>query len=379
MPALVILVLKIRMNSNQNIARWFAGALVMAVVVALLWYFRTTVIYIIISAVVAILGRPLVRSLSSVSVRNHSLPRWLAALITLVLIWAVLITFCVVVVPLVVGKVTNLATLDLSSVFANIQEPLAAVQHYLSSISVVPEQSVSVSEILVGWLRKVLNFDTLNSAFSSVVDTTLSMVVAFFSISFITFFFLKEDGLFFKMVTSLFPERHKDNVLRALEKISVLLSRYFVGLFAESCILMVVISLVLVAFGLHLQNAVFIGVIMGIMNVIPYAGPVMGGIASLFVGVVSPIEGCTIGYTLAVIVGTLLTVKGVDDFVIQPTLYSERVNAHPLEVFLVILLAGSAAGIVGMLVAIPSYTVIRVFAKEFFSQYTLVKNLTKDI
>ena len=181
------------------------------------------------------------------------------------------------------------------------------------------------------------------------------------------------------MVTALFPSRYVDNVTRALDKITHLLSRYFTGLLFESLILMTVISVVLMLFGLAVEDACFIGVIMGVMNVIPYAGPVMGGIASIFVGIVEPIEGCTIGYTLAVIVGTLLTVKGIDDFVIQPTLYSERVNAHPLEVFIVILLAGSAGGILGMLLAIPSYTVLRVFAKEFFSQYTLVKNLTKDI
>ena len=131
--------------------------------------------------------------------------------------------------------------------------------------------------------------------------------------------------------------------------------------------------------GFLLVFALLVGLIMGVMNVIPYAGPLMGGVASLFVGIVSPIEGATIGYTLAVIAGTLLTVKGLDDFVLQPTLYSERVNAHPLEVFIVLLMAGSVGGIVGMLLAIPSYTVLRVFAKEFFSQYALVKKLTKDI
>ena len=64
---------------------------------------------------------------------------------------------------------------------------------------------------------------------------------------------------------------------------------------------------------------------------------------------------------------------------LQPTLYSERVKAHPLEIFLVILIAGSLAGIVGMLLAIPSYTVLRVFAKEFFSQYRLVRQLPEKI
>ena len=54
-------------------------------------------------------------------------------------------------------------------------------------------------------------------------------------------------------------------------------------------------------------------------------------------------------------------------------------KAHPLEIFIVILIAGSLAGIVGMLLAIPSYTVLRVFAKEFFSQFRLVQKLTEKI
>ncbi|MBQ9137705.1 MAG: AI-2E family transporter [Alistipes sp.] len=367
------------MSKSYGLAKWIAGAAVVAIVCTLLWYFSSTVVYILISAVLAIIGRPVVRALSNIKVGRYAVPRFVAAFITLMLMWVVLVGFCLLVVPLVVGKVASLESLDLHAVLANIQQPLEHIQSYFSSFGLMSQHSVSVSEILVGWLRKVLNYDTINTAFSSVVDITLTMVVAFFSVSFITFFFLKEDGLFFRMVTALFPERYAENVTRALDKITLLLSRYFTGLLFESVILMVVISVVLILFGFAAENACFIGVIMGTMNVIPYAGPLMGGIASMFVGVVSPIEGCTIGYTLAVIVGTLLTVKGLDDFVIQPTLYSERVNAHPLEVFIVILLAGSAGGIVGMLLAIPSYTVLRVFAKEFFSQYALVKKLTKDI
>ena len=364
------------MSSNTNIGRWLAGLAAMAVAGVLLWYFRSTVVYILISAVLAIIGGPLVRLLSRVKIGKFSLPRWASALVTLVVMWVVLVSFCLLVVPLVVGKVTSLTELDLSAVLSNIQQPLEHVQQYISSLSFIDSQPVSLTEILVGWMRKVLNYDTINAAFSSVVDITMTMAVAFFSISFITFFFLKEDGLFFRMVTALFPERYKDNVSRALDKIVELLSRYFTGLVVESLILMTVISVVLILFGLRSEDACFIGVMMG---VIPYAGPLMGGVAALFVGIVTPIEGMTIGYTLAVIAGTLLTVKGLDDFVLQPTLYSERVNAHPLEVFIVILLAGSVGGILGMLLAIPSYTVLRVFAKEFFSQYTLVKNLTKDI
>jgi predicted PurR-regulated permease PerM len=159
----------------------------------------------------------------------------------------------------------------------------------------------------------------------------------------------------------------------------VLLSRYFTGLLTESLVIATVITVVLLLFGMSFENACFIAVVMGMLNVIPYAGPAIGLLVSLFVGIVAPIDGCTISFTLAVIFGVICVVKGVDDFVLQPTIYSSKVSAHPLEIFIVILMAGSVGQIVGLLVAVPIYTVLRVFAKEFLSEVPLVHKLTKEI
>ena len=170
-----------------------------------------------------------------------------------------------------------------------------------------------------------------------------------------------------------------ETAARALDSVTVLLARYFTGILSESLLLTIAVTLVMMAFGMKAADAGFIGLIMGVMNVVPYAGPLIGGVVSVFVGIVSPIEGMSVGHTAFVIAGSLLILKGMDDFILQPTLYSERVKAHPLEIFLVILIAGSLAGILGMLLAIPSYTVLRVFAKEFFSQFRLVRKLTEKI
>jgi predicted PurR-regulated permease PerM len=181
------------------------------------------------------------------------------------------------------------------------------------------------------------------------------------------------------MVKAMFPERLQMNVERALDSITLLLSRYFTGIITESLVLMVIISTAMILFGMKTDNALLIGLIMGVMNVIPYAGPLMGGIISMFIGIVTPIEGMTVTNTVITICCTLFCIKGFDDFVLQPTIYSERVKAHPLEIFLVILVAGYMAGILGMLLAIPSYTVLRVLAKEFFSEFSLVQKLTQNI
>ena len=363
----------------QTIWKFLAGAVITAVVLFLLWYFSSIVVYILVSAVLAVMGRPLVCRLMQIRIRKWQMPRALAALVTLVVIWAIAATIGMLFLPLVFDKIYEFSNLDFATVIGNIEQPIAQAQRYLSDLFAMPVGSFSLQEALISQLKSWIDLESINQLFSSIVGLLLSSAVALFSISFITFFFLKEDGLFYAMVTAVFPERYSENITRALDEVTYLLSRYFRGLLTESLVLMIAVTITMSAFGMKLPDAAFIGLVMGVMNVVPYAGPLLGGVLSLFVGVVSPIEGQTIGYTMIIIVCSLLALKSLDDFILQPTLYSERVKAHPLEVFLVILVAGSAAGILGMLLAIPGYTVLRVFAKEFFSQFSLVRKLTEKI
>ena len=363
----------------QNTLRFIVGAAITAFILFLIWYFSSVVIYILVAAVLAIIGRPLVSWLLKIEIKGHHMPRWAAAVITLVVILVVFSAVFSLFIPLIFNKINEFAELDFATVLSSIQEPLAHAQAYLQRIFALPETEFSLRETIVSFLKDFVNYSTINSTFSSIVNVALSTLIAVFSISFITFFFLKEDGLFYSMVTAMFPDRLQKNVTHALDSITLLLSRYFTGLLTESLILMVVISTIMILFGMKTDNALLIGLIMGVMNVIPYAGPIMGGIISMFIGIVTPIEGYTAIQTVITIGCTLFCIKGFDDFVLQPTIYSERVKAHPLEIFLVILVAGYMAGIVGMLLAIPSYTVLRVLAKEFFSEFTLVKKLTQNL
>jgi predicted PurR-regulated permease PerM len=74
-----------------------------------------------------------------------------------------------------------------------------------------------------------------------------------------------------------------------------------------------------------------------------------------------------------------MTAQLADNIVLQPVLYSNSVHAHPLEIFLVILIAGNLGGVLGMLFAIPMYNVARVFAKEFFNNIRVVQKLTENM
>ncbi len=363
----------------QGLLKTLVGVAIAALIITILWYFSSVVVYILVSAVLAVMGRPLVRYIERLHIRQWKVPRTLAAIVTLLFIWVVAAAFAMLFVPLVFDKLNELVNLDLNAVMATIEEPIHRLQEHLAELFAMPAQQLSLSEALISFVREWINFESLNVLLQSTVGLMFSTVVTLFSISFITFFFLKEDGLFYSMITACFPERYAGNITRALDEVTYLLSRYFRGILTESLLLMVAIIIVLSSFGMKPADAAFIALVMGVMNVVPYAGPLLGGIISAAFGVVTPIEGTTVAYTVTVIVCSLLTLKGLDDFILQPTLYSERVKAHPLEVFIVILLAGSAAGILGMLLAIPAYTVLRVFAKEFFSEFSLVRKLTENI
>ena len=300
----------------QTLLRFTVGAAITAVVLFLMWYFSSIVIYILVSAVLAIMGRPLVARISRGRIGRWRVPRWCGALVTLLVIWIVFAVMCGLFVPLVTNKLYQLAHLDFSTVLTSVEEPLQRIQDYLTHFFSLPETQVSFKDTLILFLQSLINFDTINTAFSSVVSLAVSSVIAFFSISFITFFFLRDDGLFYAMVTALFPDRYQQNVTHALNSVTVLLFRYFRGILAESFLLMLAVSLVMMAFGMRAQDAFFIGLIMGVMNVVPYAGPTIGGAVSVCMGIITPIEGMSIGHTMLVIAGSLLILKGLDDFVL---------------------------------------------------------------
>lgn len=351
------------------------GVTLVAVAAAMIvvWYFARVVAYIIISAILAVIGRPMVSRLSEMRFRGQRMPRAVAAGTTLLLMWTVIGGLCALLLPLVFSKFDELSRLDLDSVIKSIEIPIQRLQLHLQKFFSLSETEIDLS--FKDFIAEHISFDFLRT-FASVARSIFDAFISVFSITFITFFFMKEDGLFYSLVTLFFPERYKKNATHALDSVTRLLSRYFRGLMLESIMLLGVISIVMAIWGIELDDALFIGLIMGVMNVIPYAGPFMGGIASVCVGIVTPIAGMSVGDTVTIIIFSLIFIKILDDFVLQPTLYSERVQAHPLEIFLVILVAGSMAGIWGMLLAIPSYTVLRVFAREFFSEYGLVKRLT---
>ena len=132
---------------------------------------------------------------------------------------------------------------------------------------------------------------------------------------------------------------------------------------------------------LGLPNAILIGFIGGLLNVIPYIGPLIGAAMASILVIVSH-ASLGIDATLPLVYGILAVfaiANVIDNFLLQPIIYSNSVQAHPLEIFIVIIVGGSLYGPIGMILAIPVYTILRVIAKEFFHDQAFVHSVTKDL
>ncbi len=364
----------------NKLARYIIIAVFTAAVLGVVWYFQNIVAYVLVAVVLSLVGRPLMGVLANVHIKKWHLPRALCATITLVAIWLVFILFFYIFIPLILEQVNEFSKVDVVGLTAQLDEPLHKldlwVREHLSS-----DPDFSIKTTLYHEVEKVVNVSQLSGFFGSLASTIKSFGIAIFATSFITFFFLKEDNLFFKAVVLTFPQRYERSITRALSSINRLLVRYFVGIFSDILCVMTLLTLglTLVA-GFSWQQALLMGLVAGVFNVIPYVGPLVGYAFGILICLVSAVNG-GVNFVPLVLktVAVFFTVQVIDMAVLQPTIYSNSVKAHPLEIFLVILVAGSVAGVLGMLVAIPTYTVIRVFAKEFFNNFRVVQKLTEKI
>jgi predicted PurR-regulated permease PerM len=358
--------------TTDKIIKGVATFVIIAAVLAVVGYLWHIVVYVVAAAIFALLGRPLVRTLTSLKPFGWQVSRSVAAAITLVVIWFVAGVLLALFLPFVFNKLYELSMLDWEHIAHVVRQTIVNVEQYIEAY--VPIDVPNIEIMVRDGVFSLFSTDL----FANVAGYVMSAAIAFFSISFITFFFMRDDGLFYRGIALFFPEHIHDNIYRALDSITKLLKRYFGGLLVESLILTTVISIVLTLFGMGGGDAIVIGLIIGVMNVVPYAGPFIGTLISVAMSMLTPIDGA-VGYTAIVVLMTIVVVKIADDFIIQPTLYSERIQAHPLEVFLVILIAGFIGGVWGMLLAIPLYTIIRVIAREFFSEYSVVRKLTSQM
>ncbi|MCF4101627.1 AI-2E family transporter [Gillisia sp. M10.2A] len=350
-----------------------AIGIIVAIILLLffLYQIQSVLVYIAVAGVISLIGRPVVIFLRS---RFH-IPNQIAVVMVLLLVLCVFIGIILVFVPIVIEQSHHLGQIDIEAFKSDINEMNSQINDYLGVKDINIMESLKQSEFVQSFdINLVPKF--LNSVFG-ILGATL---IAVFSIIFISFFLLKDSKLMLNSILVFANKGEEDKFQRVFNKIKILLSRYFVGLTMQVTVLFILYVLLLSIF--EVNNPVAIAFICAFLNLVPYLGPIFAGaLMALFVissNLGADFQDIIVPKLLFVMLGYGIS-QLIDNFISQPLIFGASVRSHPLEIFLIILIAGLIFGVLGMVVAIPFYTALKVIAKESLSEYKIVKRLTRDL
>ena len=340
------------------------------ILVWLLLQVKTLLIYMLIAGIVSLIGRPITQLLT----KRLKLKNILASSITIVFLMWILVSIFSLFVPLLVQQGENLSLLEVNELKGNIETLIQEIGTYFNLDNSFWQQQFSVDNLFQN-----VNFGLLPELLNQTLELLGGFTIGLFSVVFILFFFLKDSHLQERIILALVNDEVTDRVEKSIEKTKGLLSRYFLGLLLQISILLIIYSIVLAIF--DVENAFIIAFLCALLNLIPYLGPIIGGVLMLlltmssFIGadfstVILPKTGYVM---IGFVIGQL-----VDNFFIFSFIFSNSVKSHSLEIFIVILASGTLLGPVGMIIAIPLYTTIKVIAQEFMAENKIVKSLTKN-
>ena len=361
----------------------FIGTISAIVVIALLiwlaWYFSTITLFIIVSVIITLLAAPIKQLLQKIKIGKKQIGNNLSSVLSLlVIIGFITLLFCVIIPP-IHRQISSIANLNPYSFQNSYNEQLQVIDEGLQNIGFLAEDE-SLEEIVFETVVGKIKTFNVSTFFSNVIQMIGDLFLGIFSILFISFFFLKDVPKLQRYIINMMPNRYQKETSHILTRSQRLLSNYFAGLAVE-VVIMGVLEFILLSV-LHIENALLIAVLGGILVIIPFLGSiiacVLGCVLAVMGGFMLNPEVALVPIVLKV-VGTFVFCRLLDNFFLQPYIASRSVKAHPLEIFLIVLISGTIAGVPGMMLGIPAYTIIRIVASEFFGNNNFVKTLTRNL
>lgn len=363
------------MVRSKTIAGGILRAISVIVLASLLIYFlyeiKSILVYVLLAFILTLIGNPILAFFKRYLKFTHIL----ATIVTLIIFILIITGFIMTFIPLILSQSKNLSLLNTTEIEKNtlllINEISVFLEHHHIDSSIILNQENITSKI---------NFTIIPNFLNTILGTITNFGVGLASVLFITFFFLKDGDLFFVGAKKLIPDNHEDQILNSIEKINRLLSRYFIGLLLQLSIIFFLYLIILLIFGD--TNAIIIAFLCAILNIIPYVGPLIATISAAILTMInnlgSDFQTEILPTTIYVFIGFWI-VHIIDNNISQPIIFSKSVSSHPLEIFLVILIAGFLFGIMGMIAAVPLYTILKVIGKEFLPENKIIQMLTKNI
>lgn len=360
--------------------RYLILLLSLLILFAIAYFFGDVVTYIVGAWVLALIGTPIKKIILKFTLlRKLKIGNTLASLLTLFIFMGVIAVILTFFIPILGEQFTVLSQVDYNKVALTLQEPLSKFEIYLKNIGIL-QNSASLLQEISTQIQQLLIPAEVSVFFSSIVNTIANIAIAIGAILFIAFFFIRDQNLFDSSIRSFVPDKYEVAVTKAINDIARLLSRYFGGLIIQSCTIWLIISTTLSIMGF--ENAWLIGFFAGMVNIVPYLGPWLGAGFGALITITANVDSDLATEIMPMII-KLCIVFGIaqliDNFLISPFVFSNRVIAHPLEIFIVVIIGAKIGGLVGMIIAIPAYTVIRVLAGVFLIEFKVVQRITAGI
>ena len=363
------------MNKSYKI---IGGVLLLALLGYLIWRFSFLIVYTLVAVVVSLIGHPIVRFLGTLHYKKFRIPRSVGSVIAILAILAGFTSLFAIFVPLINKEIDTISRIDLNTLSMQLRGPMAWIEEQAQHYGIVPEDA-TLQTVIVEKAKSFISYSKISAMLGNIIGAAGSFFVGLFSVIFIAFFFIKDEGLFSDLVLLITPEKNHKAARQVLTDSKLLLRRYFLGLMIELLGVMTLITIGLSILGV--KNALLLGFFGGLMNIVPYVGPLIGTIIGVTLGVTTGLATGDPGLLPVIlkIVGVFVVSNYIDNLILQPLIYSNSVKAHPLEIFYVIIIGGSLWGIGGMIVAVPLYTILRIIAREFLNKFRIVQKLTENL
>ncbi|WP_291727826.1 AI-2E family transporter [Bernardetia sp.] len=343
---------------------------IIAVLGTFAWFFSTIVGYFVVAMVFSAILQTPTNYLSQIQIAGIQLPRVMAVLLSFVIFAGIVALFVLLFIPLISEQIKFISALDYNSLFNTIISPIDYIEGFLIERNWVKEEKGFLMTELQKYFLDFFTDLKFGNVLSQILDTTSNIFVGTLSVFFISFFLLYEKGLFKRGIISLIPNAYFEVSISAVSKIEKLLSNYLFGLLIQMFSIFTLVSIGLIVS--EVKYAVTIAIFAAVANLIPYIGPILGASFGLIVSLSTLLQQNqdTDFSILAIkVIIVFLIVQFSDNLLLQPIIFSRSVKAHPLEIFSVVFMGAALAGAVGMILAIPVYTILRVTALEFWKGY----------
>ncbi|MGD8426851.1 MAG: AI-2E family transporter [Balneolaceae bacterium] len=337
-----------------------------AVVGLLMYYYGTLVGYAIIAMIFSYILDPLVNRMQAAGMN-----RTLAIALTLSALILILVWISTNIIPIVANQMVELAG---QLKIQNIENITRQIEQRLThQFTFLPKGFLSNNLTQVA--RELFDVGELPSALSNIIGIFTNIFSAALIIPFATFFFLKDGTKIRRDILQLVPNKYFETTLSLIDKIETRLGVYFRSVMLQSLIVAFTSWVGLTVVGLN--NALSVGIAVGIANSIPYFGPIIGYFLSIIVSIIE------VGNFSLVIpcIFAILMVQLLDNLVLQPLIFSRSADMHPVAILFIIMIGAETAGILGMLIAIPLATMIKITINQIswsLNNYYVFRRAAKE-